>query len=138
MTDTTTTLEQLNEFLSIDLGLAASCTTAIGMIEDPDLRQQIEEIQRSHEMRADILREEVQDLGGTPTDQFHRWSMITADSGKAALKALLVAEEWSLNHHRGMLDRKDFDVRDLVEGDLLPEAERTHAIISSLQAVQWP
>jgi uncharacterized protein (TIGR02284 family) len=137
----TTTIDALNSFLRGEMAAVETYEQAIAKISDPYVRQQLEECQRSHQMRVDILREEVEDLGGDPADSSGGWgAFANAWEGgakifgeEAAIAALERGEDHGLAQYRRDLDKLDFDVRDLVEGDLLPEQERTHAILSSLK-----
>jgi len=136
-----TTIDALNSFLRGEMSAVETYEQAIEKIADPYVRQQLEECQRSHQMRVDILREEIEDLGGEPSESSGPWgTFATAVEGTAtilgedaAIAALERGEDHGLADYRRGLDKLDFDVRDLVEGDLLPEQERTHAILSSLK-----
>lgn len=136
-----TTIDALNSFLRGEISAVETYEQAIEKIADPYVRQQLEECQRSHQMRVDILREEIEDLGGEASASSGAWgAFASAIEGGAkvfgeesAIAALERGEDHGLADYRRDLDKLDFDVRDLVEGDLLPEQERTHAIMSSLQ-----
>lgn len=135
----TKTIQQLSRIDALERSFVACYEAVIAQITDPYVRQQVEECRRSHQMRADILVEEIEDLGG------HRdLEQVTAEVSMgdvsngsideaAALARLLVLEDLVLAGYRVKVIELDYDVRDLVEGDLIPEQERTQAIIASLQ-----
>lgn len=131
----TKTIDQLAELLAREETFVETYETAIAKVGDHYVRQQLEECQWSHQMRVDILREEIEDLGGE-VDHARRAADLdmpdTVLGEDAAIAYLEGAEDRALAAYRTVLEGMDFDVRDLVEGDLLPEQERTHAIIASL------
>lgn len=133
----TATIEQLTRIDALERSFVACYEVAIAQISDPYVRQQIEECQRSHQMRADILVEEIEDLGGHRDPEQLDAAIAIGDNviGEAAsIARLLLLEDLVLAGYRvKLIEGLDYDVRDLVQGDILPEQERTHAILSSLQ-----
>ncbi len=135
------TIDALNSFLRGELSAVETYEQAIAKVSDLHVKQQLEECQRSHQMRVDILREEIEDLGGEASTSSGGWGAFANlyEGGakllgeEAAIAALETGEDHGLADYKRDLDKLDFDVRDLVEGDLLPEQERTHAIVSSLK-----
>lgn len=132
------TTEQLAKLVAIEHAFVAVYADAVNGTSDPYVRQQLEECQRSHLMRVDILREEIEDLDGV-YDENVRDRDITLGAncvGESAMLARLhVIEKAGLASYRTRANDPliDFDVRDLVAGDIEPEQERTLAIVESLR-----
>ena len=74
--DKNTTTAALNSFLRGEISAVETYGQAIEKISDPFIRQQLEECQRSHQMRVDILREEIEDLGGQPSESSGAWGTL--------------------------------------------------------------
>jgi hypothetical protein len=132
------TIPALAQLEALEASFIDCYETAIAQISDPYVRQQLEECQRSHRMRVDILSEEIEDIGGQ-RDRSARDAVIAIGAGVigelAAIARLLQLEDVGLTSYRQQVDAEEvsFDVRDLIGQDLIPEQERTHAIIAALK-----
>lgn len=127
--------KQIAPMLAIELVAIDLYERVIMRIRDPYVRQQVEEVQRSHMMRRDILVEELQDLGIEPDMTVPPLPLekLAEASEFQILNGMATTEGDWLRFYRERLETMDFDVRDLAQCDLLPEQERTHAIMTSLK-----
>lgn len=135
-TPDSTTINQLAKLDMAERTYVDVYEAAIAKVADPYVRQQLEECQRSHGMRCDILAEEIEDLGGAHDADARLVGVALPRSAlgeDSAIAALHDFEDVALAMYREVIPLAAFDVRDLIEGDLLPEQERTHAIIASLK-----
>lgn len=131
-----TTRDALQGMLAAELAFMDAYEQAIPKVLNRSVRQELEECQRSHHMRADILREELEDLG-YDVDPYARDVGIqlgTPLGEDAAIARLAILEAHAMRLYREASRADDFDIRDLIEGDLIPEQERTDAILSGLRA----
>lgn len=136
------TIDALNSFLRGEIAAVETYERALGVkFSNPSIPQQLRECHRSHQMRVDILREEIEEAGGTPAEDAGAWGAFAnaVEGGaallgeRAAINALESGEDHGLADYRRDLDQLDAEARELVEMELLPEQERTHDIVSMLQ-----
>src|SRR6185369_5405629 len=66
-------LDVLNRFLRGEISAVASYRQALEKIDDPVMRAELDECLRSHESRAEMLRDRVLALGGEPSEGAGVW-----------------------------------------------------------------
>ena len=116
---------------------------ALEKITESSIRAELEELLRSHQERVNLLRTRIQQLGGRPSEGSGLWGGFTklvqggakVFGARAALAALEEGEDYGLKMYRERqeLDKLDPESRRLVETQLLPAQERTHATMSRLK-----
>jgi demethoxyubiquinone hydroxylase (CLK1/Coq7/Cat5 family) len=135
------TIEQLNSFLRGELSAVESYRQAIQKLERSQYRPTLEECARSHEDRAQLLREEVLGRGGTPAETSGAWGQFsklvaggaTLLGDKATIYALEEGEDHERDDYRRDLDVLDPSARQLIQAKILPEQLRTHGAMSVLK-----
>lgn len=140
-TDTTTDIKQLNSFLRGELSAVETYGQAIEKLADSNVQRDLTECRTSHARRADLLRKYISDLGGSPADGSGAWGGFAklVEGGakifgdKAALAAIEEGEDHGRDDYKRGLDDLTPPARAFVSGQLLPEQERTHAVLSRLQ-----
>jgi Domain of unknown function (DUF2383) len=135
------TIDQLNSFLRGELSAVETYRQALGSVGGTPHRSTLELCARSHETRANLLREEVERRGGTPAGDSGAWgALVKAIEGTAgafgersAIMALEQGEDHGRDDYRRDIKKLDPTARQLVETRILPEQLRTHDAISALK-----
>jgi hypothetical protein len=139
--ETDKSVEALNGFLRGEISAVETYRQAIEKLSGSSTRGQLEDCQRSHELRVSKLREQVARLGGEPAKSSGLWGGFArlveggakALGERAAVAALEEGEDHGLKLYRGDLDKLDMTARQFVETDLLPAQQQTHQFMSTLK-----
>jgi len=135
-------VRQLNSFLRGEIAAVETYDQAIDKLAgEPVLGQTLGSCRNSHQRRVELLKDEIERLGGEPEDTGGAWSGFArlVEGGakvfgkKSAISALEEGEDQGRDDYRDHLKDLSPDVRDLVGGTLLPEQQRTHDAMSSLK-----
>jgi uncharacterized protein (TIGR02284 family) len=135
------TIDQLNSFLRGELSAVETYRQALSTVESVPHRSTLELCARSHQSRAELLREEVERRGGEPAQGSGAWgALVKVVEGtakvigeKGAIAALEEGEDHGRDDYRRDLQKLDPAARQLVETRVLPEQLRTHDAISALK-----
>lgn len=141
MNDVNKAIDQLNSFLRGEISSVETYRQAIDRITDQRVRNELQNLLRSHQERCDLLRQRVTELGGSPSTSSGAWgtfAKLVEGAGKAfgvgpALSALQQGEEHGLNDYRRDLSDLDVQSQELIRSRVLPEQERTCRAITNLQ-----
>ena len=144
MTDANPTqkaVEQLNSFLRGEISSVETYRKALSTVKDSNIKTQLQECERSHQLRVESLRQRITTLGGKPSEGSGVWGAFAkvvqggADvmGQDAAIRALETGEDHGLADYRRDIDKLDATVRSFVQSDLLPAQERTHGTMSTLK-----
>jgi hypothetical protein len=135
------TVDKLNSFLRGEISAVETYRQAIEKLQGDRRRPILEQCQRSHEHRVQLLRQEISRRGGSPAEGSGPWGAFAklVEGGaklfgeKAAISALEEGEDHGRDDYKR--DLKDLDAagRAFVEQNLLPEQMRTHQALSSLK-----
>jgi len=136
----------LNKFLRGELSAVETYRQALERLGASAFAADLLENKRSHELRVEMLRNQVLRLGGQLAESSGAWGSFAklVEGGaklfgeKAALAALEEGEDHGLKLYRNNSDIEKLDLatRDFVERSLLPEQERTHRTTSQLKHSQ--
>jgi uncharacterized protein (TIGR02284 family) len=135
------TVDVLNSFLRGEISAVETYRQAIAKVEQLHVRSQLQDCMQSHAERVTVLRDQIQSLGGSPSDSSGVWGAFAkaVEAGaktfgeKAAVAALEEGEDHGRNDYRRDLDKLDGAARELVQTRIVPEQERTHRTLSSLK-----
>jgi hypothetical protein len=135
------TIDQLNSFLRGELSAVETYRQALSTVESVPHRSTLELCARSHQSRAELLRQEVERRGGAPAEGYGAWgTFVKAVEGtakvigeKGAIAALEEGEDHGRDDYRRDLQKLDPAARQLIETRVLPEQLRTHDAISALK-----
>jgi hypothetical protein len=138
---TTTTIDLLNSLLRDELAAVEIYDVALHDRSAFSGKTELSQCQRSHEVRAGMLRDKIVSLGGEPvttTGLVGTWGKLlesgaTAISPDMAIRALEQGEDHVLRDYRRGLASVDPDVRFFLERLVLPEEEYTHRTLSDLK-----
>jgi demethoxyubiquinone hydroxylase (CLK1/Coq7/Cat5 family) len=137
-----TSVDQLNSFLRGEMSAVETYRIALDKLDaGSPARSELEACLRSHQERVDMLRDAIVALGGEPSEGAGAWGAFakTVQTGatvlgdKVAIAALEEGEDHGLDDYRGDLDELDPQTRQLVNEQLLPAQEQTHARMSALK-----
>lgn len=142
--DTDATIEKLNKLLRGELSAVETYEQAIDKIagsEEDVNATTLEECKRSHEERAEMLRQQVLRLGGEPSESSGPWGGFArlVEGGarvlgvKPAIAALEEGEDHGKRLYADVADDVAPSTREFIRASLLPEQERTHAALSALK-----
>lgn len=134
-------IEQINSFLRGEISSVETYRQALDRIQDPRVRNELQNMLRSHQERTDLLRQRIVELGGSPVSTSGAWgafAKLVEGAGAVfgvgpALSALKQGEEHGLNDYRRDLSDLDPTSQELVRSRILPEQERTFQAIVNLQ-----
>jgi demethoxyubiquinone hydroxylase (CLK1/Coq7/Cat5 family) len=135
-------IRQLNSFLRGEIAAVETYDQAIDKLADePALGQTLGTCRNSHQRRVELLKDEIERLGGNPIDSGGAWSGFArlVEGGakllgkRSAIGALEEGEDQGRDDYQDHLKDLSPDVRDLVRGTLLPEQLRTHETLSALK-----
>jgi bacterioferritin (cytochrome b1) len=134
-------IDTLNKFLRGELSAVETYAQAIERLNSSSFLPELADNQRSHQERAELLAQQVLQMGGEPSRSSGLWggfAKLVEGSAKlfgekAAVAALEEGEDHGLRLYRNELDGVDLGTRDLVERILLPEQDRTHRTMSAIK-----
>ena len=130
-----------NSFLRGELAAVESYRQAIDKVDKPPIKSQLDSCRRSHEQRVAVLKQQIQSLGGEPVQSSGAWGtvgkVIAGAAGmlsdKAAVGALEEGEDVVRDDYLRDVDKLDPRSRQVVQDQLIPEQQSTHATMSSLK-----
>jgi uncharacterized protein (TIGR02284 family) len=135
-------IDQLNSFRRGELAAVETYDQALEKLaKEPQIAPLLRDCRQSHQRRAELLREEIEKLGGKPANNSGAWGafakMVEATSKplgkKTAIAALEEGEDHGRDDYRGELDKLSSEVREFVRNQLIPEQMRTHQALSDLK-----
>lgn len=137
----TATVELLNYLLRDELAAVETYGIALRDRASFSGKTELSRCQRSHEVRADILRDKIVSLGGEPaatSGLIGKWSKLVESGAVAigegmAIRALEQGEDHLLQDYRRGIAGVDPEVRLFLERMLFPEEEYTHRTLSDLK-----
>jgi rubrerythrin len=137
----TDSVSALNDILRGEISAVETYRQALEKIVDPTAREQLEDVERKHEKHVALLRARISALGGKPAESSGAWGAFARllEGGakvfgvKPAIAVLEEGEDQGLRTYRKHLGEVDPESRRLIEQELLPEQEQTHAVLSSLK-----
>jgi hypothetical protein len=135
------TVDKLNSFLRGELSAVETYRQAIEKLADKPEAPMLNDCMRSHEMRAQLLAEEIRRRGGEPAQGSGPWGAFaklveggaTAFGEKAAIAALEEGEDHGRNDYQRDADELEADAQSFVRTQLVPEQLRTHQAMSTLK-----
>jgi hypothetical protein len=135
------TVDTVNKFLRGEISAVETYDQAIERLSKSTFVADLVECRRSHEERAELLRQQIVRLGGKPAESSGVWGGFAklVEGGaklfgeKAAVAALEEGEDHGLKLYRTDLSKLDPVTRDFVERSLLPAQGRTHQVLSTLK-----
>ena len=135
------TTDKLNSFLRGEISAVETYRQALEKLTTSPHRQTLEECRRSHEYRAQLLRQEIRRRGGTAAESSGPWGAFaklveggaTLFGEKAAIAALEEGEDHGRDDYRRDLKDLDAPGKTFVEQNLLSEQLRTHQAMSNLK-----
>jgi len=138
---TTTTINVLNGFLRDEMAAVATYDEALHERSTFSGKTELSTCQRSHEMRAGMLRDKIVSLGGEPAATAGLtglWSKLVESGAVAlgpemAIRALEQGEDHVLRDYRNGIGKVEPEVRLFLEKMVLPEEEYTHRTLSDLK-----
>jgi bacterioferritin (cytochrome b1) len=137
----TMTIDTLNSLLRDELAAVESYDVALHDRSAFSGKTELSRCQRSHEVRADILRDKIVSLGGQPATTSGltgKWSKLVETGAAAigddlAIRVLEQGEDHVLRDYRRSVSNVDPDVREFLERLIVPEEENTHRAMSDLK-----
>jgi hypothetical protein len=138
---TKTTVEELNALLRDELMAIETYQQALAGRSAFSGKTELFRCQESHERRAEILREQIELLGGKPVETSGLRGVVAkiVEGGAVAIGegvAVRVLEEWEdrgLKHYVARSESLDPPVREVVTTKLLPEQVQTYRVLFDLK-----
>ena len=140
-------IQKLQELLRGELSAVETYELALKSVSHVGLHRTLQEILVSHSRRIPQLREKITAMNGEPPQSSGIWGafakvfQVGADilGDRAAIGALEEGEDRGVEVYAEDMTGVDAKTRKLIEGDLLPEQRRTHALCRTLKTyVQAP
>jgi hypothetical protein len=137
--ETARSLRALQALLHGEVVAAETYEVAIARLGN-EVRPELRTGLASHQLRVQILTVRIHEIGGKPDDSSGIWGalMRLIESGvawfglPAVLGSLEEGEDHMLAEYRSQVDELDPESRRLVQAELMPGQQRTHALISAL------
>ncbi len=134
-------IENLNSFLRGERSAVETYNQAIEKIDDPAVKQRLQQLCASHEARMRQLEARVQSLGGTPDQSSGAWGSFAklVQGGanmfgkSAAVSALEEGEDHGKRLYEDHVDELSNETREFIRGQIMPEQRRTHDALSQMQ-----
>lgn len=134
-------VNSLNSLLRGELSAVETYRQALDKVQGATVRMQLQDCMQSHVRRAEALRQQIERLGGDPSESSGVWGAFArAVEGsaklfgeKAAISALEEGEDHGRKEYREEVDKLDGPSRAFVESLIMPEQERTHSALSMLK-----
>lgn len=135
-------IAQLNSFLCGEISAVETYRLALERVSyESPARSQLEACRNSHERRVIALQHKIQALGGEPATSSGPWGTLVkaVETGakvlgdKVAIAVLEQGEDHGLNDYRSDLEMLDWEAREIVTTELLPQQEETHRTMSQLK-----
>ena len=134
-------IKYLNAFLKSELSAVETYNQCIKKLDDVTVTSGLSDLQTSHQRRAELLRQKIRELGGTPEDSSGLWgSLAKAVEGGASLfgnrSSLAVLEEGEDRGRDEYIEKSDNlspDLQRFVNAELLPEQRRSHDELNRIQ-----
>jgi bacterioferritin (cytochrome b1) len=134
-------ISQLNSFLRGELSAVETYRLALRAMTSFIGDGRLAECMRSHEVRVQVLREQIRRLGGKPDDTSGAWGTFAAllEDGaatmgeKLAVAVLERGEDHGLRDYRSDIVKLEPEIRKVVEQQVLPAQIETHRTLSSLK-----
>jgi demethoxyubiquinone hydroxylase (CLK1/Coq7/Cat5 family) len=133
-------ITQLNSFLRGEISAVETYDQCLAKVDTEHIVTQLRALRASHIRRAQMLTARIRMLGGEPSVNSGLWGGVAklmegsaaVFGEKAAISALEEGEDHGLADYRRDLGKLSPVQRQFVEVELLPEQERTHAILSRI------
>lgn len=135
-------IEKLNSFLRGELSAVETYNQAIAKLDDdPAMRQRLQALRESHSRRVQQLSSMISSLGGQPDTSSGVWggfAKLVEGGAKlfgksAAVAALEEGEDHGKRLYRDNVDELSPETRAFIRSQIMPEQQRTHDTLSSLQ-----
>ncbi len=139
---TRTSIDQLNSFLRGEMSAVETYQMALDKLgEISTARDELLVNLKSHQDRVMMLQDAITALGGTPASGSGPWGAFAkvVEGGakvlgeKAAIAALEEGEDHGLADYRSDIDKVEPAHRAMIQDQLLPLQEQTHARLSALK-----
>ncbi len=113
----------------------------IGKADSPDISTSLSELQRSHQRRAELLRQRIQSLGGTPADSSGMWGSVAKmlEGGsrlfgeKSAISTLEEGEDRGRDDYRRDVSKLSPDLQRFIQDEIMPEQQRSHDAMHAIE-----
>jgi Domain of unknown function (DUF2383). len=131
----------LNVFLKNELSAVETYQQCINKVDDEKIAPSLADLQNSHERRAQLLRQKIVELGGTPVDSSGMWGsfakMVEGGAGlfgdRSAIAALEEGEDRGRDNYIEKSDDLSPELQRFVNAELLPEQRRSHDMLNRIQ-----
>lgn len=125
---------QLNLLLRVELAAVESYRQALDQLDSTLYYSTLLQCLRSHEERAERLRDEILARGGEPIQEVGAWHTLSRFSefqtvvfgDIATISALIDGENEGQNDYRLALSELDPGARELVESAIIPDQQHMH------------
>lgn len=136
-----TSIEKLQEFLRSEISAVETYELALKSVTHVGLHRTLQEILTSHARRTTVLREKIAGLGSEADTSSGVWGAFAkvfqagADllGERVAIAALEEGEDRAVEMYSTDLKGCDAKTQKFVDGDLLPEQQRTHDLCRTLK-----
>lgn len=134
-------IKYLNSFLRSELSAVETYNQCIRKLDDSQIVSGLSDLQISHQRRAELLREKIRELGGTPEDSSGLWGSFAkmVEGGaklfgdRSAIAALEEGEDRGRDEYIEKSDSLSPEVQRFVNAELLPEQRRSHDVLNRIQ-----
>lgn len=134
-------IKQLNSFLQDELAAVETYHQCIEKVDDAKISSSLANLQQSHQLRVDLLRRRIEQMGGTPADSSGAWGTVSKlfEGGaklfgdKSAVSALEQGEDRGKENYQKKVDKLAPENRSFIATEVLPEHQRSHDMLNSVR-----
>ncbi len=131
----------LNVFLRNELSAVETYDQCIKKIDDARIASGLADLQNSHQLRAQLLRQKIAELGGEAENSSGMWGsfakMVEGSASmfgeRAAIAALEEGEDRGRDNYIEKSDDLSPELQRFVNAELLPEQRRSHDMLNRIQ-----
>jgi uncharacterized protein (TIGR02284 family) len=134
-------IKQLNSFLRGELSAVETYEQCIAKMDDPSVVSQLQVLKESHDNRAILLKERIQQLGGEPSQSSGVWGSFTKAlegsasvfGASAAISVLEEGEDHGKNMYEKHVDDLSVNHQEFIRNVIYPEQKKSHDLLSVLE-----
>lgn len=127
-------VKHLNSFLKNELAAVETYSQCLDKADSPDISSSLADLQQSHQKRAQLLRERIESLGGSPASSSGMWGSVAKlmEGGaklfgeKSAVSTLEEGEDRGRDDYQQSVNKLSPENQRFIEDQIMPEQQRSH------------
>ncbi len=134
-------IKYLNSFLQDELAAVETYGQCLEKVDDEIIASNLADLQESHQKRAQLLSQKIQELGGEPEQGSGMWGSFSkmVEGGaklfgdKSAINALEQGEDRGNENYTEKTENLSPAAQSFIADSILPEQRRSHQMLNRVQ-----